>query len=88
MSAELRDRIRLKPGDGVLVTLAGDRRILIEPVPDDPIEATCGMLRGERPLTEALLRERREEYGREEKTRARFLRRARVPRQGKGLREG
>ncbi len=75
--AELRREIGLKPGGRVLVALAGEKRLMIEPVPDDPIEAACGMLRGGPSLTRALLKERRKDRAREEKRFARFLRHAR-----------
>jgi AbrB family looped-hinge helix DNA binding protein len=86
--AELRERIGLRPGAKVLVTLAGERRVAIEPVPDDPIEAACGMLRGGASLTKALLEDRREELEREEKKSARFFRHARVPQQRARGRKG
>jgi len=85
---ELREQIGLRPGDKVLVALAGARKVTIEPVPDDPIEATCGMLQGGPSLTEALLKERREDCAREEKKLARFLRHARLPEQRKRVRKG
>lgn len=86
--AELRRKIGLKPGDRVLVALTGKRQLIVEPVPDDPIEAACGMLRGGPSLTAALLKERREDRAREEKRFARFLRHARVPQTGTRVRKG
>jgi AbrB family looped-hinge helix DNA binding protein len=86
--ADLRERIGLKPGAKVLVTLAGETKVTIEPVPDDPIEAACGFLKGGPPLTRALLRERREERKREEAKRARLFRPHRLPEQGKRVRKG
>lgn len=47
--AELRERIGLRAGGKVLVTLADTGKVVIEPVPDDPIEAACGMLQGGAP---------------------------------------
>jgi AbrB family looped-hinge helix DNA binding protein len=85
--AEIRKKIGLKPGRKVLLTLV-DGKVAIEPVPDDPIEAACGMLQGGPSLTRALLRERREERGREEKKFARFIRHARFPKQRKRVRKG
>jgi AbrB family looped-hinge helix DNA binding protein len=86
--AELRERIGLRPGGKVLVTLADTRKVIIEPVPDDPIEAACGMLQGGPSLTKALLKERREDHAREEKKFARLLRPARLPQQGARVRKG
>lgn len=84
---EIREEIGLKPGGKVLVTSAG-KKAIIEAVPEDPIEATCGMLRGGPSLTKALLEDRREELEREEKKFARFLRTARLPQQRKQVRKG
>ena len=86
--AEIRKKIGLKPGKKVLLTLLDKRKIVIEPVPDDPIEAACGMLHGGPSLTRALLTERREDHAREEKKFARFIRHARLPKQGKRIRRG
>ena len=86
--AEIRKKIGLKPGRKVLVTLVDKRKVAIEPVPEDPIEAACGMLQGGPSLTQALLKERREDYVREEKKFARFIRHARFPKQRKRVREG
>jgi len=36
------------------------RVILIKPLPDDPIEASRGMLKGKKSLTKALLNDRQE----------------------------
>ena len=76
--AEVREKIGLKPGDKVLVRLTDDNRVTIEPVPDDPITALLGVLKGGSSLTKALLRERRKDRQREEKKAARFLRGHRV----------
>ena len=86
--SEFLERIGLHPGGKVLVTLAGGRKVAIEPVPDDPIEAMCGMLRDGPSLTKALLEDRKEELEREEKKFARFLRHARLPQQRKRVRKG
>lgn len=86
--SKLRERIGLRPGGKVLVALAGERKVTIEPVPDDPIEDACGMLQGGPSLTQALLKERREDYAREETKLARFVRRARLPQQRKRIRKG
>jgi AbrB family looped-hinge helix DNA binding protein len=86
--AEIRKKIGLKPGKKVLVTLVGNRKVAIEPVPEDPIEAACGMLRDGPSLTKALLMERREDHVREDKKFARFIRHARFPKQRKRVRKG
>ncbi len=58
--SELRKRIGLKRGGKVLVTLAGNRKVAIEPVPDDPIEVATGMLQDGPSLTPILLKERQQ----------------------------
>jgi AbrB family looped-hinge helix DNA binding protein len=86
--ADIRKKIGIKPGSKVLLTLVDERKVAIEPIPDDPIEAACGMLQGKPSLTRALLKERREDHAREEKKLARFIRHARFPRQRKRVRKG
>lgn len=80
----LRARIGLGPGDSVQVTYAGDRKILIEPIPEDPIEAAYGMLQGDDSLTEALIRERKDDDDRERAKAARLLRDSGLSEQGGG----
>jgi AbrB family looped-hinge helix DNA binding protein len=84
----MRKRIGLKRGGKVLVALTGERQVTIEPVPDDPVEAAAGMLQGDPSLTRMLLEERRRDYAREEKKRARLIRPARVSEQRTRVREG
>ena len=63
--AEIRDRIGLQPGDRVLVQLVGEK-VVIEAVPEDPVGAVHGLLRGEPSLTGVLEEERRAEDARED----------------------
>jgi AbrB family looped-hinge helix DNA binding protein len=72
--AALRKQVGLKSGGKALVTLTDDNRLLIEPVPDDPITALQGILKGGPSLTKALLEERRKDREREETKAARLLR--------------
>ena len=72
--AELREVIGLNPGDLVLVSHAGGRQVLIEPVAEDPISAVRGLLKEGPSLTTALTEERRAEHAREAKKSARLLR--------------
>jgi len=82
--AEVRKKTGLQPGAEVFVYWGGDGRVIIEPVPDDPIEAACGMLQDPGfSYTEALLKERREDEARLEKKFARFLRPVRLSKQRK-----
>ncbi len=62
---KLRERYGVKPGGKVqLMEDAG--RIIVKPVPDNPIEAACGFLEGDFSLTEDLLKEHRRELKNEE----------------------
>jgi AbrB family looped-hinge helix DNA binding protein len=63
---DIRAKLGIKPGDMVLVTCVDDARVMIEPLPDDPIETACGSLAGGPSLTDLLLRERQHERKREE----------------------
>lgn len=38
-----------------------DGHIILEPLPDDPVDAACGMLKGGPSLTKALLKSRKED---------------------------
>lgn len=71
--ADLRRVVGLEPGDLVRVSHAGGRKILIEPVGDDPVAATRGMLAADDSLTRALQREREEDDARQEAGPARLL---------------
>ena len=84
--AEIREKIGLKPGGKVLVTLSAGK-VTIEPLPEDPVDAAWGMLAGGPSLTAALRAEKRGERAREEeKTGPRQLRAARLPRKRAGRR--
>ncbi len=85
--SKIRRQAGLKPGKDVLVFIDLEGRLTVEAVPDDPIEAACGMLAGGPPLVQAHLREKKEELEREEKKFARFFRPARVSEPRKRLRK-
>lgn len=61
-----RDRVGLKPGMRVMVRAVEDH-IEIRPFPEDPVEYFCGVFKDGPSLTEALLRDRKEEARRERK---------------------
>ena len=63
---DLRDKYGLKKGTRVQVMDYGDLLALI-PLPDDPVEALHGMLRGGPSLTADLLAERARERAQEER---------------------
>ena len=59
--ADLRKRFNIKKGTRLAISEGEGNFIVLRPVPDDPIEASRGMLKGKSSLTRALLRDRREE---------------------------
>ena len=74
---EIRKRLGIKPGQKVKLTLVEDTAVLTS-LPEDPIKALGGILKGKPSMTEALLKDRRKERDREEKDTARLLRRSRL----------
>jgi len=73
--AEIRKKLGIKPGQKVALTLVEDNAV-IEPLPEDPIKALRGILKGKPSMTKALLNERKKEIEREEKIVAGLLRRS------------
>mgnify|MGYP001137169432 CR=1 FL=1 len=63
---EMRRRLGLKGGQKVSLKLIGDQKIELTPIPTEPVEAFCGIFRRGSSLTEALLKERKQELIREE----------------------
>jgi len=61
-----RERLGIKPKSKVLVEVVNDH-IEIRPLPKNPVEYFCGIFKEGSSLTEALLRERKEDLKREEK---------------------
>jgi AbrB family looped-hinge helix DNA binding protein len=70
---EIRQKLGIKPGQMVNLTLEGDKAI-ITAMPEDPIKALRGSLKGKPSLTKALLKERKEERKREEEISSGLLR--------------
>jgi AbrB family looped-hinge helix DNA binding protein len=58
--AELREQLGIRPGMRVAMLREGNR-IILEPVNEEYVRALKGSLAGEPRMTEALLKERREE---------------------------
>ena len=58
---ELRKKFNIKKGTRISIEEGQGQVILLRPLPDDPIEASRGMLKGKTSLTKALLKDRREE---------------------------
>ena len=59
--AELRKKLNIRKGTRISITEGEGRVILLKPLPDDPIEASKGLLKGKTSLIKALLKDRREE---------------------------
>jgi len=62
----IRKQLNISPGRRLAIKVEGDH-VIIRPIPDDPVEAFCGIFKGETSLTKALLEERREDSDRESK---------------------
>lgn len=71
---KIRKDLGIKPGQKVSLQVIDSQRIELLPLPENPIEAFCGIFKEGSSLTEALLKERREEFKREEAKVARFVR--------------
>lgn len=71
--AEIRKKLGIKPGQLVNLTVVEDKAF-ITPIPEDPIRALRGILKGKPSMAQALVEERKEEVKREEEIAARFLR--------------
>lgn len=63
---DIRRRLNITPGKKLLIKTDGDQ-VIIHPLPDNPIEAFCGIFKKEDSLTEALKESRGEERQREAK---------------------
>ena len=59
--AALRKKYHIKKGTRVAITEGEGNVILIKPIPEDPIEASRGILKGKTSLIENLLTDRSEE---------------------------
>ena len=63
---EYRDKLGIKAGDRVGISIVGER-VEIYALPEDPIEAACGMFAEGPSLVDALLEERRKEKEHEDR---------------------
>jgi AbrB family looped-hinge helix DNA binding protein len=59
--APLRKKFNIRKGTRVAISEGKGNVILIKPLPDDPIEASRGILKGGNSLIKALIKDRREE---------------------------
>ncbi len=71
--SEIRKRLGIKPGQRVNLSVVDDRAV-ITPLPEDPIKALRGILKGKPSMAQALLADRKQEVARDEEITARFLR--------------
>jgi len=67
---EIRKKLHIVPGKKILLRVEGDRLVLV-PLPDDPVEQFCGVFKSGPSLTKALLKERRKDLNQEEENTAR-----------------
>jgi len=74
---EIRKKLGIKPGQRVNLTVVHDK-VFITPLPEDPIKAMRGILKGKPSMAQALVKERKQEVEREKEITARFLRRSGV----------
>jgi AbrB family looped-hinge helix DNA binding protein len=63
---EIRKRLNIVAGKRLAVKAEGDR-VLLTPLPDDPVEAFCGIFQEKSSLTRALTEHRQKDKDREEK---------------------
>jgi len=61
---EVRKRLGITPGKRLLGKVDGDQ-VVITPLPDDPVDAFCGIFSGGTSLTKALLDVRRKDSRRD-----------------------
>ena len=60
--AWIRKSLGLKPKSKLVVKLSEDRqRVLVEPLPEDPIESACGFFSGGFSLTRSLMKDHQQE---------------------------
>jgi AbrB family looped-hinge helix DNA binding protein len=63
---EIRKRLNIVAGKRLSVKAEGDR-VLLTPLPDDPVESFCGIFKEKSSLTKALTEHRLKDKHREEK---------------------
>jgi AbrB family looped-hinge helix DNA binding protein len=63
---EIRNRLNIVAGKKLSIKAEGDH-VLLTPLPDDPVEAFCGIFQEKSSLTKALTEHREKDKQREEK---------------------
>ena len=66
----IRNKLQIGPGKKLSITAEKDHAI-IRPLPDDPVEAFCGVFQNRSSLTRSLIEERKKDRVRESKKTAR-----------------
>ena len=79
---EIRDILDIKPKQKVLIKVVKDHAVL-EPLPERPVESFCGIFKEGTSLTQALLKQRREDKKHEEKAPTGLIRPSRISKRGK-----
>jgi AbrB family looped-hinge helix DNA binding protein len=79
---EVRKALSIKPKQKVLLKVVKDHAE-IEPLPENPVKHFCGIFKEGPSLTNALLKERKEDKKREEKRFARFVRSSGISKAGR-----
>lgn len=79
---EVRDALNIKPKQKVMLKIVKNHAEII-PLPTNPVKAFCGIFEKGHSLTEALLRERREETKFEEEKITRLVRPSGVSKKGR-----
>jgi len=82
---DIRKTLGIKPGEKVFLRLVDRTKVEIYPIPENPVEAFCGIFNDGSSLVDALLDEKRKEIEREEKMAARFVRITDLPEKRKKL---
>ncbi len=59
--AELRKKLNIRKGTRIAIFEGEGQVILMKPLPDDPIEASKGMLKGRTSILDSLMKDRQEE---------------------------
>lgn len=67
---EIRRKLGLKAGQKLSVELTDNGKIQFTPLPQEPVQAFCGIFQRGGPLTKALQNERRKENKREQSRRS------------------
>lgn len=80
---KIRKVLGLNPGQKVRLKLIDDKRVELTPVPDNPIEAFCGIFGNGSSLTRSLIKEHRDEKTREREKTDRLLRTPRLSKKRK-----